>query len=52
VVDHGQVVGVVSVRDLVGVFAALGSEPAIRGIPKAELVREHRLARIGHGDLD
>lgn len=52
VIDHGQVVGVVSQRDLVGVFAALRSEPAIKGIPNAELVREHRLARISHGDLD
>jgi signal-transduction protein with cAMP-binding, CBS, and nucleotidyltransferase domain len=52
VVDGGQVIGLVSQRDLVGVFAALRSEPAISGVPNAELVREHRLARIGHGDLD
>jgi CBS domain-containing protein len=52
VVDGDSVIGVVSQRDLIGIFAALGSEPAISGIPNADLVREHRLARIGHGDLD
>jgi CBS domain-containing protein len=52
VVDDGRVVGVVSQRDLVGVFAALTREQSSVPLPNAELVRERRLARIEHGDLD
>jgi CBS domain-containing protein len=52
IVEDGRVLGVVSQRDLVGVFAALDPDP--RGIELAsdELVRERRLVRIEHGDLD
>jgi CBS domain-containing protein len=52
IVEDGRVLGVVSQRDLVGVFAALDPDP--RGIELAsdELVRERRLARIEQGDLD
>ena len=48
----GRVVGVVSQRDLVGVFAALAPEPDTLELPNDELVRSRRLARIEHGDLD
>jgi CBS domain-containing protein len=52
IVEHGRVLGVVSQRDLVGVFAALDPDP--RGIELAsdELVRSRRLVRIEQGDLD
>ncbi|MCA1822817.1 MAG: CBS domain-containing protein [Mycobacteriales bacterium] len=53
VVDDGRVVGVVSQRDLVGVFAALAPDvDAGVELPNDELVRSRRLARIEHGDLD
>jgi CBS domain-containing protein len=53
VVEDGTVVGVVSQRDLVGVFAALSPEPDDgTALPTDSLVRERRLARIEHGDLD
>jgi signal-transduction protein with cAMP-binding, CBS, and nucleotidyltransferase domain len=50
--QDGKVVGVLSQRDLVGIFAALDPEP--NGVPLAsdELVRVRRLVRIEHGDLD
>ncbi|MHB8451333.1 MAG: CBS domain-containing protein [Mycobacteriales bacterium] len=52
VVDGGKVVGMVSQRDLVGVFAALVRDDD--GVPLAsdELVRSKRLHRIEAGDLD
>lgn len=52
VLEEGRLVGMVSQRDLVGVFAAL--VPDARGVPLAsdELVRTKRLARIEAGDLD
>lgn len=52
VVDGGKVVGMVSQRDLVGVFAALVRYD--EGVPLAsdELVRSKRLHRIEAGDLD
>lgn len=52
VVDDGQVVGVVSQRDLVGVLAALNKDPDAFELPSDDLVRERRLVRIEHGDLD
>jgi CBS domain-containing protein len=52
VVDAGRVVGVVSQRDLVGVFAALVPDPDGVQLPSDVLVRERRLARIEQGDLD
>jgi CBS domain-containing protein len=52
VVRDGGVVGVVSQRDLVGVFAALSRDPEGIALPADELVRARRLVRIEHGDLD
>ncbi|HZG95085.1 MAG TPA: CBS domain-containing protein [Mycobacteriales bacterium] len=52
VVRDGDVVGVVSQRDLVGVFAALSRDPEGVALPADELVRARRLVRIEHGDLD
>src|SRR5947209_8059089 len=49
VVDGGQVVGMVSQRDLCGVLAALGSEADLLEIPADELVRSRRLARLDDG---
>jgi CBS domain-containing protein len=52
VVDGGQLLGVVSMRDVTGVFAAMA--PGSVGVAHEfdQLVRERRLARIEHGDLD
>ena len=52
VVDGGKVVGVVSQRDLVGVLAALDHDPEGVELPVDQLVRERRLVRLEHGDLD
>ena len=52
VVDNGAVVGVVSQRDLVGIFAALAPDSDGAALPSDQLVRELRLARIEQGDLD
>lgn len=52
VVEGDTVVGIVSQRDLVGVFAALDNDPDADKLTSDELVRERRLARIEHGDLD
>lgn len=53
VVDGGAVTGVVSQRDLVGIFAALvQDETGGTALASDELVRSQRLARIEHGDLD
>lgn len=52
VVDAGTVVGVVSQRDLVGVFAALAHDPEGLSLDNDDLVRQRRLVRIEHGDLD
>ena len=52
VVDDGGIVGMVSQRDLVGVFAALDNDPDAVELASDELVRERRLVRIEHGDLD
>lgn len=52
VVDGGRVVGVVSQRDLVGVLAALDHDPEGVELPVDQLVRERRLVRLEHGDLD
>jgi CBS domain-containing protein len=52
VVEKGRVLGVVSMRDVAGVFAALA--PGSPGVQHEfdQLVRERRLARIEQGDLD
>jgi CBS domain-containing protein len=52
VTEDGVVVGMVSQRDLVGIFAALIKEPDSVELASDELVRERRLARIESGDLD
>lgn len=52
VVDGGNVIGVVSQRDLVGVFAALVQDPDGVELASDQLVRSMRLARIEAGDLD
>lgn len=52
VLEGGRLVGIVSQRDLVGIFAALASDTEGIELPADELVREKRLARIEHGDLD
>jgi CBS domain-containing protein len=52
VVEQGRVLGVVSMRDVAGVFAAL--VPGSTSVEQEfdQLVRERRLARIEQGDLD
>lgn len=52
VVQAGQVLGMVSMRDVTGVFAALAAGPVRVEHEFDQLVRERRLARIEHGDLD
>jgi CBS domain-containing protein len=52
VVESGRLVGVVSMRDVTGVFAALGGGQVRVEHEFDQLVRERRLARIEHGDLD
>jgi CBS domain-containing protein len=52
VVDDDRVVGMLSQRDIMGVFAALRREPGAIEIDSDELVRARRLVRISHGDLD
>jgi CBS domain-containing protein len=47
-----QVVGVVSLRDLAAVLAALGPAGGDQILPADGLVRARRLARIEAGDLD
>jgi len=52
VVGDGQLLGVVSMRDVTGVFGALGPGDDRVEHEFDQLVRERRLARIEHGDLD
>jgi CBS domain-containing protein len=52
VVEDGQLLGVVSMRDVTGVFAAMGGGQVRVEHEFDQLVREQRLARIEHGDLD
>lgn len=52
VVSGDEVVGMLSQRDVMGVFAALRREPGDVEIDSDELVRARRLVRIEHGDLD
>src|SRR5580698_5761874 len=52
IVDDGQIVGVVSMRDVTGVFAALAAGNISVEHEFDQLVRQRRLARIEHGDLD
>jgi CBS domain-containing protein len=52
VVKNDQILGVVSMRDVTGVFAALAPGRVDVEHDFDQLVRAHRLARIEHGDLD
>ena len=54
VVESGRVVGIVSQRDLTGVLAEALNEPEALHtlVESSQLVREIRLKRIEHGDLD
>ena len=52
VVEDGKLLGVVSMRDVTGVFAAMAPGDVAVEHEFDLLVRERRLARIEHGDLD
>ena len=52
VVDGEQVLGVISMRDVTGIFAALAPGAVTVEHEFDQLVRERRLARIEQGDLD
>ena len=52
VLDSGQLLGVVSMRDVTGVFAAMSGGNVRVEHEFDQLVRKLRLARIEHGDLD
>jgi CBS domain-containing protein len=52
VVEAGKLLGVVSMRDVTGVFAAVAGGSVRVEHEFDQLVRERRLARIEHGDLD
>jgi CBS domain-containing protein len=52
VVEGGQLVGMISQRDITGVFAALVQASGTPTIDTDSLVRDRRLARIEMGDLD
>jgi signal-transduction protein with cAMP-binding, CBS, and nucleotidyltransferase domain len=52
VTADGAVVGMLSMRDVTGVFAALSKDPDAVELEVDQLVREKRLARIEAGDLD
>jgi CBS domain-containing protein len=52
VVEGGQVLGVISMRDVTGIFGAFVPGSVSVEHEFDQLVRERRLARIEHGDLD
>ena len=52
VVQDGELLGVISMRDITGIFAALSPASVSVEHEFDQLVRERRLARIEHGDLD
>ena len=52
VMEGGRLLGVVSMRDVTGVFGALAPGPITVEHEFDALVRRRRLARIEHGDLD
>lgn len=52
VVEDHRLVGIISQRDVTGVFAAMWQESGMPEIDADNLVRERRLARIEAGDLD
>jgi CBS domain-containing protein len=52
VVEDGRLLGVVSMRDVTGVFAAMGGGDVRVEHEFDQLVRERRLTRIEHGDAE
>ncbi len=52
VVEGGRLVGMISQRDITGVFAAMVHVTGEPAIDTDSLVRDRRLARIEIGDLD
>lgn len=52
VVENGELAGMISQRDITGVFAALVHASGTPTIETDSLVRDQRLARIEMGDLD
>lgn len=52
IVEDGKLVGILSQRDVIGVFAALWYEAGVPEIDVDNLVRQRRLARVEAGDLD
>ncbi|PSL04592.1 CBS domain protein [Haloactinopolyspora alba] len=52
IIENGELVGILSQRDVTGVFAALWHEFGVPEIDVDSLVRERRLERIEAGDLD
>src|SRR5512132_1208898 len=52
VVEAGRVLGMISMRDITGIFATLGHGDAPVDHDLHQLVRARRLARIEYGDLD
>lgn len=53
VVDQaGELAGLLSQRDVTGIFAGLTEEPSESDFQLGQLVRERRLIRIEQGDLD
>ena len=52
VTDGGALIGVISMRDITGVFGALAPGPTKVEHEFDALVRQRRLARIEQGDLD
>ena len=50
--EDGRLLGMVSMRDVTGIFAALVPGSVSVEHEFDQLVRERRLARIEHGDLD
>ena len=52
VMEGGRLLGVVSMRDVTGVIGALAPGPITVEHEFDALVRQRRLARIEHGDLD
>ncbi len=52
VVENDELVGIISQRDITGVFAALVHTGGTPSIETDSLVRDRRLARIDIGDLD
>ena len=50
--ENGRLVGIVSMRDVTGIFAALAPGSVSVEHEFDQLVRERRLARIEQGDLD